>query len=983
MRGIIGIVLGAVTGAVIWWWVGSGTSPTHAAPASLVGRPEQVILVPAGGHGEVVLMSTYRGYESPEVAAKHVFTNMLLHWEATIPPGARLQLEVRTRNDAQGWGDWFEVPESNDLALPADRDDSHWSAILYVGEGMRFWQVRANTQGAPDGQQPEIRRIEVHTVDARFGPRDPRPVINPGPNPPRTVALPAGLSRPPVVSRTAWGCPDGQGSRATPAYRFVTHLIVHHTAESNTLRSGEQTWSDRVRAIWSFHTFSRGWGDIGYNFLIAPDGTIYEGRGGGDNVVGFHDTANYGSMGVALIGTYEAVEPTAVALESLVSLLAWKANQNDIAPKGSSYYHGCYLSPYCSAPNAVVMNIAGHIHVTPGRTACPGQRVINLLPTIRNRVQAYIDEGGEHPRRPDNGDLLIEELEDSFTPSRANWYRAPCGDNGHTFYTYATDTSQESENWARWTPTIPKQGNYRVYVAIPQGCGLGTPPYATTNAPYVIHSAGGVITKSVDQNTTEPWVDLGVYTFAAGTNGYVELSDLTGEPYSLRRVIFFDSIKWIPEEQTIPTADIELRDVSYHPTTIPAGKLLQVVFTVYNGSKDVLYGQGPQATLRQSGEFDPYDGYVYDERECFLGSPEQNYPVYPKEHNRYRVTLGPVDREVVCAGNSGGYPWRWGLNEPLQPGSTATITGYVRFHQPGSVTLQAGLIQEYVKYHTKGFATKTITITEEDQPPSITRFDALLRPLAQVYRLGEVPKNFLSRAPDPLSLIRATYLGDFPWDGSIRTWHDGAGPIGGGGGALLIEQVRTFVAPVSGTYTFQTTSYGGSWLWVDRQEVVVNRGSKPPDMYQTMTGTIALEVGPHVLAFRCYELSGIGTSGSAGYAIQYPGTPYFVPLPDGPGGTAKVRMGTFITTPTITLAADDMGGSGVNRIRYWWEGEKPQEQRTMTGTLVLGPFGNGRYHLHYEAFDLAGNRSEQGELRFTVAIGDKPKFWLFLPNVRR
>jgi hypothetical protein len=66
-----------------------------------------------------------------------------------------------------------------------------------------------------------------------------------------------------VVSRTGWGSPDGQGSRAQPSYYPVNHLVVHHTADSSTLLPGEPNWAARVRAEWSFHSITRGWGDVG------------------------------------------------------------------------------------------------------------------------------------------------------------------------------------------------------------------------------------------------------------------------------------------------------------------------------------------------------------------------------------------------------------------------------------------------------------------------------------------------------------------------------------------------------------------------------------------------------------------------------------------------------------------------------------------------------------------------------------------------
>jgi hypothetical protein len=137
---------------------------------------------------------------------------------------------------------------------------------------------------------------------------------------------------------------------------------VHNTAERSTLYPGEPNWAARVRAIWSFHTFTRGWGDIGYNYLIDPNGVIYEGRAGGNNAVAFHDTANYGSMGVSMIGDYTKVAPAAVTLDALVSILAWKAAQQNIDPLGSAYYYGCARSKFCYPFNndAILPTIVGH-----------------------------------------------------------------------------------------------------------------------------------------------------------------------------------------------------------------------------------------------------------------------------------------------------------------------------------------------------------------------------------------------------------------------------------------------------------------------------------------------------------------------------------------------------------------------------------------------------------------------------------------------
>ena len=205
--------------------------------------------------------------------------------------------------------------------------------------------------------------------------------------PPRHAGKAGPVTKPEVVSRSDWGCPDGSRSPGwAPEFTVVTHLIVHHSAGANAAGN----WAQVVRDIWVFHASSvasggRGWGDIGYNYLIDPKGTIYEGRAGGDNVIGAHfSCVNGGTMGVCLLGTFNSVEPTRAALESLGKILAWKAAQRQLDPVGVTYHPGSKLP---------LPNISGHRHandstVACSKTECPGDKLFAMLPTIRENVKS-------------------------------------------------------------------------------------------------------------------------------------------------------------------------------------------------------------------------------------------------------------------------------------------------------------------------------------------------------------------------------------------------------------------------------------------------------------------------------------------------------------------------------------------------------------------------------------------------------------------
>lgn len=188
--------------------------------------------------------------------------------------------------------------------------------------------------------------------------------------------------KPPVVTRTEWGCPDGQiTTHGDLSYTTVTHLIVHHTVNNNN----STDWPAVVRSIWNFHVFDRGYADIGYNYLVDPNGIVYEGRAGGDNVQGAHFSGvNGGTMGVALLGEFTAVMPPPAAIAGLRKILAWKCDQRSIDPTGISLHERSGLT---------LRNISGH-RDGPSPTECPGSALYSIMPMIRAEISATLQSAG-------------------------------------------------------------------------------------------------------------------------------------------------------------------------------------------------------------------------------------------------------------------------------------------------------------------------------------------------------------------------------------------------------------------------------------------------------------------------------------------------------------------------------------------------------------------------------------------------------------
>ncbi|WP_372509533.1 hypothetical protein [Streptomyces humicola] len=114
--------------------------------------------------------------------------------------------------------------------------------------------------------------------------------------------------RPMGVPRDQWQA--GPAPRHLPPAHYaptVQAVIIHQSESGNDYR-----WRDVpeiIGNIYSDHVYRRGWDDIGYNFLVDKEGTLYEGRRGGIDrpVIGAHTSGfNIATVGIAAIGTYRA-----------------------------------------------------------------------------------------------------------------------------------------------------------------------------------------------------------------------------------------------------------------------------------------------------------------------------------------------------------------------------------------------------------------------------------------------------------------------------------------------------------------------------------------------------------------------------------------------------------------------------------------------------------------------------------------------------
>jgi hypothetical protein len=276
---------------------------------------------------------------------------------------------------------WTRAPEVHG-SRAAERAGRHFSAMLAVDRAVRVeWSVA----GKHTAGTSRVTLDYLNTVD---GPR-------------REVEVPvvaAAAEGPPIVTRAQWGADESLKRSCTRNFYPLQQLFVHHTAGKNYDSNPKAT----MRAIYWYHVVRQGWCDIGYNFVIGPDGTVFEGRyarhykpwelhdgesSGGRVVAGAHTSGyNSGSLGVSLMGNYSQIPLPPAARRSLVELLAWEVDRHGLDARARHTYR----NPDSGSTRRLRV-ISGHRDA--GTTACPGSFVYRDMRRIRRDVDTLKGAG--------------------------------------------------------------------------------------------------------------------------------------------------------------------------------------------------------------------------------------------------------------------------------------------------------------------------------------------------------------------------------------------------------------------------------------------------------------------------------------------------------------------------------------------------------------------------------------------------------------
>lgn len=315
-----------------------------------------------------------------------LFTTVGVTW-ALDPGVVDVVVKLRVKDGAGTWGTWSDVVISDvDATNPdAARDGDLRGGTEPVWTNDSYGvEVEVVTRS---GLAPTDVRLVL--IDPRRSAADSMPV-------PDTAADTANADawQPPIFSREQWGA-DESIRTWDPEYASTLKAgTVHHTADSNDYTEAEVP--QILRSIYAFHAVSRGWGDIGYNFVVDKFGRIWEGRYGGlaSTVIGAHAGGfNTYTVGVSMLGNYDEVEPGYAILDSVAAVIAWKFSLYQVYPMNRTTLvsAGGGTAKYPEGTSVELPVIFGHRDV--GNTTCPGRYAYAYLDWIRERTLQHMRAG--------------------------------------------------------------------------------------------------------------------------------------------------------------------------------------------------------------------------------------------------------------------------------------------------------------------------------------------------------------------------------------------------------------------------------------------------------------------------------------------------------------------------------------------------------------------------------------------------------------
>jgi len=343
-------------------------------------------------------------FSSPTISAGQLFDHVGVHWVAAGGTQDTFYVELRTSADDASWSDWQLLTADEDMA---NTDTNEWYASPQLAvDNARYAQYRVwLTDGNPaDVQRVGLTFMDVNDLNAGPFARFMGDIVGAAKDVARSftepsVASAAAINPTRILARSDWAA-DEKLMQWVPRYpQKVLKAVVHHTVTSD---GGDGQVAASIRAIYYYHAVTRGWGDIGYSYIVDKYGNVWTGRQGGDNTEAGHAYGwNKGSIGIAALGTYSVTQPTSAMVASIANIIAMKFSQFGVQPYGSDQFvhqeqakDGTWVNVTSNPPNVQGHRDCNYIQSQyGGQTACPGNALYAQLTNIRQMAQATVNNG--------------------------------------------------------------------------------------------------------------------------------------------------------------------------------------------------------------------------------------------------------------------------------------------------------------------------------------------------------------------------------------------------------------------------------------------------------------------------------------------------------------------------------------------------------------------------------------------------------------
>lgn len=163
-----------------------------------------------------------------------------------------------------------------------------------------------------------------------------------------------------IIARANW-------TRSAPtrtkvnAMKGVTRITVHHEGWKPVYFGDTRSTADRIELIRTIHTRDRGWGDIGYHYIVCREGKVWEGRP--IAYQGAHVRQNNEhNLGILVLGNFDKQRPSDPQLDAMVKAIKSFQATHKVA-KRRVYTHQEIVA-----------------------TACPGRNLQNKMAGVRRHL---------------------------------------------------------------------------------------------------------------------------------------------------------------------------------------------------------------------------------------------------------------------------------------------------------------------------------------------------------------------------------------------------------------------------------------------------------------------------------------------------------------------------------------------------------------------------------------------------------------------